>query len=77
LEDLEFISSVGKMNQRAIALYLARTGLLAVDVHADLVATLEPKSLSFLSVVHCLRQPKFATSKRNIICLEPELELDD
>jgi hypothetical protein len=65
------------MDRRAIALYLARKGLAAVEIHDDLVATLGPKSVNYPSVTHYLRRAQFTSSKPSIIFSEPEPEFDD
>jgi hypothetical protein len=65
------------MDERTTTLHLARKRLSAVDIHADLVATLGPESVNSPSVTHYLRQAKFAISKPNIVLSEPELEVND
>jgi hypothetical protein len=65
------------MDQRAIVLHFSRKGLSTIEIHADLVATLGPESLSYPSVTHYLHQEKFGSLKPNVFFSEPELELDD
>jgi hypothetical protein len=63
---------VGKMDPGTITLYLARKRLSAVETHPDLVAMLRPESVSYPSMTHYHHQAKFATSKPNTICFEPD-----
>jgi hypothetical protein len=55
------------MDQQTIKLYLAKKGCSAVEILVDLVATLGLESVSYPTVVHCLRQATSATSKPNTI----------
>jgi hypothetical protein len=71
------LNAIGKMNQRAITLYLTRKELSAVEIHVDLVATLGPESVNYPSVTHSLRQAKFGISKPIVIFSDPESEVDD
>jgi hypothetical protein len=44
------------MDETVITFYLARKGLSAVAIHADLVITPAPELMSYPSVTHCLHQ---------------------
>jgi hypothetical protein len=59
------------MDQKAITPYLARKGLSALEIDADLVASLGPELVNYSSVTHYLHQTKFATLKPRIIFLNP------
>jgi hypothetical protein len=47
------------MDQRSISLFLAMNGLLARDVHSQLVAVLSPDAIAYSTVNSYLRQRQF------------------
>jgi hypothetical protein len=71
------LKATSKTDQRAITLNPARKGLSAVEIHADLVATLGSESASYPSVTGSLRHAKFAISKPSILFSKQEPKFDD
>jgi hypothetical protein len=65
------------MDQKPIMLTLAKKGLSAVEIHADLVVTLRPELVGDPSVTYDFRQAKFSTSKPSFIFSEPDPEVND
>jgi hypothetical protein len=51
------------MTQRPIVTYLSLKGMLAHEIHDDIVVTLGPDAVSYSSVTRCLRETRFPPSK--------------
>jgi hypothetical protein len=66
-----------QMDQKPIVIYLAMKELSAVAIHHDLRATLGPEAVNYLSMIHCLRQAIFISSKSPANIPETEPQFDD
>jgi hypothetical protein len=66
-----------KMTQRPIVAYLSLKGMLAREIHDDIVATLGPDAVSYSSVTRYLREARFPPSKPELHPADVQRDLDD
>jgi hypothetical protein len=65
------------MTQHPIITYLALKGMLAREIHDDIVATLGPDAASYSSVTRYLREARFPPSKAELHPTDVQKDLDD
>jgi hypothetical protein len=65
------------MTQSPIITYLSLKGRSAREMHADIIATLGPDSVSYSSVTRCFREAQFPPSKPERHPANVQRDLDD
>jgi hypothetical protein len=65
------------MTQRPVVAYLSLKGMLAREIHDDIVATLGPDAVSYSSVTHYLCEARFPLSKPEPHPADVQRDLDD
>jgi hypothetical protein len=65
------------MTQRPIVAYLSLKGMSALEVHDDIVTTLEPDAVSYSLITRYLREAGFPPSKPEPHPADVQRDLDD
>jgi hypothetical protein len=65
------------MAQRSIVAYLSLKGISVREIHDDIVATLGPDAVSYVSVTHDLREARFPPSKPESHPADVQRDFDD